>query len=459
MNVRSPEPQRPGHAPRRSLTLITFLLLATAGASGQVRGTVDVTLVWDRNPEPEAAGYFVYVGKLPGVFDEQYDVKDRTTFVYSRPANGQIYYFAVAAYTAEGLAGPKSAAISHVAGEPEPGGSGPIGDDPYSDPVGPEPGGPGIEPDAAALQDLLCLDGAGADCYFTRPLLRMPSAFTGIATTADGQLLMIEDGRHVLMYTPGASHVQRALSMTDRTVTGLAVDPLFARTRFVYVGEARDLRDGSREVAIVRYREVQGTLGDPAVVVPAIRITGDRPVPFGIASNGDVYIATPAATSRNDPYAAAILRFTREGAVPPDAPGTSPVFAHGFAEPVSMAGTARHMWIAGSDDTRAQRFAYLNLPATARLAARRPEAISPRAASAYSPGLSEGASDAALLLTADGHAALCRQSATAGCLRFIRPDGLRFTAVTHGPNDRAYAVLSDRQGMSTLLELRRRTSR
>ena len=33
-----------------------------------------LTLAWDPNPEPEVAGYIVYVGTEPGIYAEQFDV-------------------------------------------------------------------------------------------------------------------------------------------------------------------------------------------------------------------------------------------------------------------------------------------------------------------------------------------------------------------------------------------------
>ena len=51
---------------------------------------------------------------------------------------------------------------------------------------------------------------------------------------------------------------------------GIAADPRFEQSRRVYVAEAEPLADGARELRIVRYRDVQDTLGEPAVIVAGV---------------------------------------------------------------------------------------------------------------------------------------------------------------------------------------------
>jgi hypothetical protein len=293
-----------------------------------------------------------------------------------------------------------------------------------------------------------------------RTLMRTSSALTGIASTGTGQVLMIEDGRHVLMHMPGDTRQHRALSLTGRTLTGLAVDPLFNQTHFVYVGESRELGDGSREIAIVRYREVQGTLGDPAVVVPGIRVARGRSVPFSIDSSGHIVIATPESSSR-DPYSAAILRFTRDGLVPSDARGLSPVLSQGLAEPFTLSGNGRHLWIAGRDQFTAQRLARLDLGSYTGAGSRRLAAVASAADGPLLGGATASVRRAApaggaFLLTSDGQAVRCQETA---CSRVLGARDLRFTAVTGGPDDVAYAAISTGDGVTALVELRRRASR
>jgi hypothetical protein len=64
-------------------------------------GPVDaaaVSLAWNPNGEPDLAGYKVYVGTLPGIYTQTFDVLRVTTYTVSNLAGGQTYYFAVTAY-------------------------------------------------------------------------------------------------------------------------------------------------------------------------------------------------------------------------------------------------------------------------------------------------------------------------------------------------------------------------
>jgi hypothetical protein len=444
---------------------VALLLMVATGSAGQGAGAVDVRLAWDRNPEPAAAGYYVYVGTLPGVYDERLDAGDRTSFVYSRPADGRRYYFSVAAYTSAGFIGPKSEPVSHVAEAA----AGPIGGGPVDTPEYPEPSAPEpdpTEPDSApwSLPDKMCFDAVASDCYFLRELLRTSSRLSELAATDDGRVIAIANGDQAVVLTPGETNVHHALSVRNETLTGVALDPAFSRTHFVYVGQASESSDGASTMAIVRYREVQGTLGEPAVVVQGIRVPAGRSVPFEINANGDLYVATPAPSSPRsavrDPYAAAILRFTGDGRVPPDMPGVTPVYAQSLAEPVALARSGAYLWIAGRDDARSGRVTYLNLGLNAtRTALRRSTTPAQAPATSALTGLPAPSPGAALLVTPDGNAVRCEESAPAACMRFATPDGLRFTAITQGPRGLAYAAIVDAEGTSTLVELRPRVAR
>jgi fibronectin type 3 domain-containing protein len=67
-----------------------------------VNGTVQVTLAWDPNTEPQLAGYKVYFGTSTGVYTTTIDVQNVTTYTVTGLAPGQTYYFAVTAYDGSG---------------------------------------------------------------------------------------------------------------------------------------------------------------------------------------------------------------------------------------------------------------------------------------------------------------------------------------------------------------------
>jgi len=60
-----------------------------------------VTLAWDANSEPDLAGYKLYRGYAPGVYDTIVDVGDVIIYEVTGLALGQGYYFAVTAYDDE----------------------------------------------------------------------------------------------------------------------------------------------------------------------------------------------------------------------------------------------------------------------------------------------------------------------------------------------------------------------
>ena len=427
---------------RRICTLLALLLLISTSSAAQGRVSTEVSLAWDRNPEPDAAGYFVYVGTLPGVYNERIDVGQKTTFVYNRPGDGQRYYFAVAAYTSAGLVGPLSQFVSHVSG------SSPSAfvSDPAATLRTDRPDTTTPNASSPNLPSLICLEGT-RDCYQIRPLMRTSTTIEAVVSTPNGQVLAIADGRHVLVHAPGG-RIHRALTVHDRTLTGLAIDPSYDRTHFVYIAEARDDGDGTWETAIVRYREVEGTLGDPVVIVNAIPVMGSRPLPFTVGADGNIYVATAAAGSSPDPYHTSVLRFTREGRLPSDAPNASPVYAEGLAHPAALAfdSSGRYLWIAGTDGINEGRLAYLDIGTNTR--------AWPRQTHSVSLGRSAGrlSDAAAFLLTAEGRLLRCTTT-TVACAGIRELEGYRSTAVAQGSAGRAYvAVVTN--GSSTILELR-----
>ena len=60
-----------------------------------------ITLVWDRNPEPDIAGYNVYCGILSGEYVRMKTVADPTAIIGVK--GSRTYYFAVTAYNTNGV--------------------------------------------------------------------------------------------------------------------------------------------------------------------------------------------------------------------------------------------------------------------------------------------------------------------------------------------------------------------
>lgn len=62
-----------------------------------------VTLEWDRNPEPDIAGYKVHRGLASGVYTSIIDVGNVTTFSFQNLAAGTTNFFAITAYNQLGI--------------------------------------------------------------------------------------------------------------------------------------------------------------------------------------------------------------------------------------------------------------------------------------------------------------------------------------------------------------------
>jgi hypothetical protein len=85
----------------------SFRVAALAGALllcvNSVAAAQSVTLAWDPNPEPEVTGYRLHYGTASGQYSSQVDVGNTTTYAVAGMDLSLDYYFAVQAYTSDGL--------------------------------------------------------------------------------------------------------------------------------------------------------------------------------------------------------------------------------------------------------------------------------------------------------------------------------------------------------------------
>ena len=280
------------------------------------------------------SGYVVYVGSEPGIYTGRYDVGKATSFVYTEASPNQSYYFSVAAYSADLLPGPRSPEVSTI-GSPS---------------VAPmfltssEPVRTAASPAAAATRSdsfapaQICADTATHECYTIRTLLQTPRPITGLAAASDDRVFFIDSGQQIRVIVEGRLAALPALTIADTAVrlTGIALDSAFTTTHFVYVGEVEVARDGSHELSVVRYRELQGVLGERAVIIPALAFPSGAEGIFTTDSAGRIYVAMPSAggaRSTRDAYSGSILRFNPDGTVPSQNSNASPILARGFDQP------------------------------------------------------------------------------------------------------------------------------
>ena len=77
-----------------------------------VANAATLTLAWNRNPEPDIAGYVVYWGTQSGVYTSSSNVGNVTQQQVTGLADATVYYFAVKAYNTAGLMSSYSSELS-----------------------------------------------------------------------------------------------------------------------------------------------------------------------------------------------------------------------------------------------------------------------------------------------------------------------------------------------------------
>jgi glucose/arabinose dehydrogenase len=169
---------------------------------------------------------------------------------------------------------------------------------------------------------------------------------TDAAFASDGRIFIAERTGRVRVVRGGRLAAAPALELTDISLDegggllSLAVDPDYARSRFVYL--VYTTLSGFR---LARVRAVGDTLGDRAILldgVPAgsraaaaIRFGPDRRVYLGLDDSGDA----PRAGDLGS-FNGKILRLNSDATTPADQPNASPVYVSGIRSPRGMAWSA-----------------------------------------------------------------------------------------------------------------------
>jgi len=353
-----------------SAAAATVALLMLTYPEARETDATGITLEWDRSPDPDVAGYFVHVGMLPGIYHETFDVTD-PRFTYTGGLAGRTYYFAISAYVPGPIEGPLSEEISAEA--------------------------PRSEPEAERAS---CV--AGAPCRATH-IAAGPDTVNALAALDANRLLVVEGGRRIRTISSDGLRSQSVLTndRADASFTSVVIDPAFSHTHFVYVGVATPGRDGRREFAIARYRELDGSLAEGALVVSGLAFDGSRPPLFALDDGGRIYVTVPGdAGDRLDPYAGRLLRFAPDGRAS-GIDRNSPVIASGYADPTALDWDGTVLWTSGTDATGTARVSTLTVgPATGSA-----ETSSPLRATGTIPASLSAASIVALDAAASADAA------------------------------------------------------
>ena len=202
---------------------------------------------------------------------------------------------------------------------------------------------------------------------------------TDAAFTSDGRLFITEREGRIRVMRDGALSAEPALTMDDVWTIGgsgllaIAIDPDFNRTHFVFVIYTATASDNTPVFRLARFREVQGTLADRAVLVDSVPAApADATASLRFGPDGKLFAAFGAApdgagAGRTTVYDTAILRFNADGSTPSDQPSLTPVYGNGFTVPGGLdwqPGTGS-LWTGGKDRQNIGRLRVVGRPEAA----------------------------------------------------------------------------------------------
>ena len=172
-----------------------------------------------------------------------------------------------------------------------------------------------------------------------------------LAFAPDGRLFIAQRNATIRAVSDGSLSEPAPVSerrVTDERLLAIAVDPEFARTRFVFAIVA-----GGGTFSVIRVREVGGTFGDRAVLLggisagsepaAALRFGPDAKLYAAFDDGGEARLVGDAASPNGK-----ILRLNADGTTPDDQAGASPIYAAGSPSPAGLdwqPGTGA-LWIA-----------------------------------------------------------------------------------------------------------------
>jgi glucose/arabinose dehydrogenase len=192
-------------------------------------------------------------------------------------------------------------------------------------------GGPSPTPAAPAASTLVdTSDGLELRLDVITDQLESPTA---IAPATDGRVFVAEREGRVRVIKNGALDPQPAIVIHEVLMTpsaeggllALTLDADFERTHFVYAVYTVPASQGTRQFRVVRYREVDGRLGERIVLLDRVPAAPRPAASLGVGPDGRLYVAFDAAGGNGRvaalaSYSGKILRLASDGTAPPDQP-------------------------------------------------------------------------------------------------------------------------------------------
>jgi quinoprotein glucose dehydrogenase len=145
----------------------------------------------------------------------------------------------------------------------------------------------------------------------------------------DGRLLVAERRGRVRLFANGSlaadDSMPPAMADEPNALLSIAVDPMFAQTRRVFIAEAAEAARGA-VVQIVRYTELSGQLGQRAVIFQTAPGIDAAAAVLRFGPDGNLYLALDGETATGQ-----VLRLTPDGATPRDGVSPLPAIAGGIS--------------------------------------------------------------------------------------------------------------------------------
>lgn len=364
-SLRALAPTAAVHAVTRQAAVIVACLLVfiAGGTHVAFAQTRNATIAWDPVPG-DVAGYFVYVGSVPGSPASTVDVRRQTSYTIQGIEIGRGVYVSVAAYASNGAVGARSAEVFYdgrIIVEPTPA--------PGSGPGAGSGGGSGtgagstsgaqpclagrascprpallLQASAGALTATAaapCVPVSTGDCRLTEPIYEGEGAVAGLVPLADGALLIAERGGRVRLIDGGPSHAVRAtvdLAHTGTIVHALQPAPDAATSGVTYLLLSHEGRPGLRSAQVVRLRTDR--LEAPSRVVDA-EIAEDAHPTLAVDPGGHIYIGLPAGAQAGTGADGVVSRVEPVKPSEPDGPFVARAYAPYPAGSVGLAVDAR----------------------------------------------------------------------------------------------------------------------
>jgi hypothetical protein len=196
---------------------------------------------------------------------------------------------------------------------------------------------------------------AGTSCFRVTEIAHGLGSIDSLAPLPDGRILLLRDGRELLLLNDDSGETAYVIDPgtgSNAAIAAVAIDPDFARTRFVFLAlVTRDESAAPAHVHVVRLREAGGRFGEAATVVRELPLADGGTPALAAGAGGLLFLSMPgiAGSNAQQPFDGHVIAFTSEGIGAGNATG-SPIVARGPEHPGSIAMMmTNQIWVAAAD--------------------------------------------------------------------------------------------------------------